>query len=113
MTRTTFQQRARCGIDSAGRGAKIVFEFLFSIMFGLPALLASFSAVLADTSEQEDDHGGSSAVTGHYVMTVPANNGEGYSLNHEQQRKDAHGVEEDCTAEAQPVIIDALSDSVT
>ena len=25
------QQRSRCGIDSPGRGAKIVFEFLFSL----------------------------------------------------------------------------------
>jgi len=36
--------RGSCGIDSANRGAKIVFEVLFLTIFGLPMVIASFIA---------------------------------------------------------------------
>ena len=35
-----------CGINSPGRLAKIVFEFIFSIIFGLPPLVAALAALL-------------------------------------------------------------------
>ena len=38
-----------CGIDSPRRGAKIVFEFLLSLVFGLPTLITAFIAATAAT----------------------------------------------------------------
>ena len=34
------------GIDSAKRGSKIVLEFLFALVFGLPPLVAAYGALL-------------------------------------------------------------------
>jgi hypothetical protein len=45
------QERSRCGIDSVRRGVKIVFEFIFSLIFGLPSLIVSFSLLLSGGSK--------------------------------------------------------------
>jgi hypothetical protein len=45
------QERSRCGIDSVRRGVKIVFEFIFSLIFGLPSLIVSFSLLLSGGSQ--------------------------------------------------------------
>jgi len=50
--RFAYNSRSRCGIDSVNRGAKIVFEFIFSLIFGLPTLLAAFTALLDDNVSQ-------------------------------------------------------------
>jgi uncharacterized membrane protein YtjA (UPF0391 family) len=47
--------RSRCGIDSPGRGAKIVFEFILSLIFGLPTLIAGFSCALLNDDALFDD----------------------------------------------------------
>jgi len=47
--------RSRCGIDSPGRGAKIVFEFVLSLIFGLPTLIAGFSCALLNDALFDDD----------------------------------------------------------
>ena len=47
--------RSRCGIDSPGRGAKIVFEFVLSLIFGLPTLIAGFSCALLNDDALFDD----------------------------------------------------------
>jgi len=38
-------QAARCGLSSARRGVKMVFEFTFSLVLGLPPLLAAVSVL--------------------------------------------------------------------
>ena len=40
------RQAARCGLSSARRGAKMVSEFAFSLVLGLPPLLAAVSVLV-------------------------------------------------------------------
>jgi hypothetical protein len=49
-TGSSSTKRTGCGIDSPRRGAKIVFEFLLSLVFGLPTLITAFIAATAATN---------------------------------------------------------------
>jgi hypothetical protein len=64
------QQRSQCGIDSPGRGAKIVFEFFFSLFFGLAPLVASFTVVISADGIAMDTQEGQTApsMTANYVL---------------------------------------------